>query len=217
MFLLLSLLAFFPSDNPQVFVPDKDVMPARVIARTAPEYTEEARQAKLEGSVELRLIVDADGTPEGIYVLRPLGLGLDEKAVEAVRDWRFAPGMKDGKMVAVVATVDVPFHLLGRRAEWHLARAAFDPPYGASSPTIKKADYPDAAGQEQYATVSLSFEIDASGVPVKIRAAKSSDAKWERQLIAMLSEWRFKPAVENGEPVAASATFDFERGRRSAS
>ncbi len=92
-------------------------MPARVVQKTAPEYTEAARQAKLEGTVGVRLIVNADGEPEDAYVLRSLGLGLDQEAVAAVRNWRFAPGMKDGKMVAVVTDVDVPFHLLTGRAE----------------------------------------------------------------------------------------------------
>lgn len=202
---------------PQVFRAGDGVMPPRVLERTAPEYTEEARQAKLEGSVGLRLIVNAEGAPEGIYVNRPLGLGLDNEAVEAVRNWRFAPGMKDGKTVPVLTTVDVPFHLLDRRGDWHLARATFDPPQGASLPAIETACYPDTPGPELYATVSLAFDIDPQGVPVNIHAAGSSDAKWEQELIAMLREWRFHPAEKNGATVTAGATFDFARGRRASS
>lgn len=201
----------------QVFLPGRDVMAPRVVSRTAPEYTEEARQAKLEGSVGLRLIVNADGEPEDIYVMQVLGLGLDEKAVEAVRNWRFAPGMKGGQTVAVMTTVDVPFHLLAGRADWHLAHVDFTPPQGASPPAIETAAYPEVSGPPSYATVSLAFDIDSEGVPVNIHAARSSDARWEQELIAMLREWRFRPARENGVAVGASATFDFARGRPASS
>jgi TonB family protein len=201
------------AQSPQVFRAENDVMAPRVIERTAPEYTDEARQAKLEGSVGVRLIVNAEGIPEGIYVVRSLGLGLDNEAVAAVRDWRFAPGMKDGKTVAVLTNVDVPFHLLESRAEWHLARASFDLPKGVSLPAIETAHYPDPSGSPQHATVSLAFEIDPSGQPVNIRSTASSNAAWEQELIEMLREWRFHPAQENGVAVASSATFDFERGR----
>jgi TonB family protein len=56
--------------------------------------------------------VDEKGMPQQLRVLRPLGLGLDEKAIEAVQKWRFKPGVKDGKAVAVAATIEVNFRLL---------------------------------------------------------------------------------------------------------
>ena len=82
-----------------------------LLSQALPEYTEEARTAKLQGTVVLSLVVDAGGHPTLICVVRGLGLGLDQKAVEAVQKWRFRPGMKDGKLVAVYATVEVNFRL----------------------------------------------------------------------------------------------------------
>ena len=58
------------------------------------------------------LPVNEKGEPTEIRVVKKLGLGLDEKAIEAVQKWRFKPGMKDGKAVAVIATIEVSFRLL---------------------------------------------------------------------------------------------------------
>ncbi len=77
-----------------------------------PEYSEDARKAKLQGSVLLYIEVDASGKVINPKVIKALGLGLDEKAIEAVLKWKFKPGMKDGKPVPVSATVEVNFRLL---------------------------------------------------------------------------------------------------------
>ena len=82
-----------------------------VIHSVEPEFTNEARQANFQGTVALQLIVDAAGTPQNIHVTRHLGMGLDEKAVEAVRQYRFRPAMYQGHPVAVQIVVDVEFHL----------------------------------------------------------------------------------------------------------
>jgi len=77
-----------------------------------PEYSEEARKAKYQGVVVLSLVVGADGIPRDIHVARSLGLGLDEKAIESVKTWRFDPGRnKQGVAVAVPMTIEVEFHL----------------------------------------------------------------------------------------------------------
>lgn len=82
------------------------------IYKPEPEYSEEARKAKFQGAVLLSIVILPDGTTTNIRVIRPLGLGLDEKAIEAVQKWRFRPSMKDGKPVAVSANVEVNFRLL---------------------------------------------------------------------------------------------------------
>ncbi len=82
------------------------------IYKIEPEYSEEARKAKFQGTVVLSIVVDEAGSPRNFKVIRPLGLGLDEKAIEAVQKWRFKPAMKDGRAVAVIATVEVNFRLL---------------------------------------------------------------------------------------------------------
>jgi len=80
-----------------------------VITEVDPEFSEEARKAKFSGSVEVYLIVDEMGQPVNVRVARGVGMGLDEKAVEAVKQYRFKPAMKDGKPVKVDLYVDVNF------------------------------------------------------------------------------------------------------------
>jgi protein TonB len=89
-----------------------DVSAPVLVAKTEPEYSEEARKAKYSGEVLLSIVVDEHGVPRDIHVVRPLGLGLDEKAIEAVMKWRFRPGMKGGRPVATQAQVQVNFRLL---------------------------------------------------------------------------------------------------------
>jgi TonB family protein len=89
-----------------------DVSAPSLLSKVEPEYSEEARKAKYSGEVLLSIIVDEHGLPRDIKVVRPLGLGLDEKAVEAVSHWRFRPGMKGGRAVATQAQVAVNFRLL---------------------------------------------------------------------------------------------------------
>ena len=83
-----------------------------VLFKVEPEYSEEARKAKFQGTVVLFVVVDEKGNPTNLKVIRPLGLGLDQKAIEAVEKWKFSPGKKDGKPVAVQATIEVNFRLL---------------------------------------------------------------------------------------------------------
>lgn len=83
----------------------------RALNTPDPEYSEEARKAKYQGTVVLWLIVDQNGRPRDVKVARSLGMGLDEKAIEAVRRWTFEPAQKDGKPVAVQINVEVNFRL----------------------------------------------------------------------------------------------------------
>ncbi|MGH9522863.1 MAG: energy transducer TonB, partial [Terriglobales bacterium] len=83
----------------------------RAIDTPDPEYSEEARKAKYQGTCVLWLIVGPDGRPRDVKVARSLGIGLDQKAIEAVRNWKFEPAMKDGKPVAVQINVEVNFRL----------------------------------------------------------------------------------------------------------
>jgi protein TonB len=87
------------------------VHPPSVIFQVDPEFSEEARKAKFSGNVQVYLVVDANGNPSHVRVVRGVGMGLDEKAVEAVRQYKFKPAMNNGKPVAVDLYIDVNFQI----------------------------------------------------------------------------------------------------------
>jgi len=84
----------------------------RVLYKQEPEYTPEAKDEKIEGTVILEMVIATTGYAEDIRVRRGLGYGLDQNAITAVSNWQFKPGMKDGQPVAVYATIQVTFKLL---------------------------------------------------------------------------------------------------------
>ena len=88
------------------------VTPPRLLHKVEPEYSSDARADHIQGTVVLQLAVNEKGRATGITVISPLGFGLDERAQAAVQTWEFAPGMKDGKPVPVMATIEVNFRLL---------------------------------------------------------------------------------------------------------
>ena len=83
----------------------------RLISSSPPTYSEQARKAKIEGFCYVSLVVDEKGNPTNLRVISGLGMGLDEKAIEAVKNWKFEPAMKDGKPVSAKIAVEVSFHL----------------------------------------------------------------------------------------------------------
>lgn len=91
---------------------DGSLKPPVLIYRVEPEFSEEARHAKFQGTVLLRIEVGVDGRPRNFRVIESPGLGLDQKAIAAVEQWRFRPASRSGKPVASTAVIEVHFQLL---------------------------------------------------------------------------------------------------------
>jgi TonB family protein len=88
------------------------VTPPKVLRKVEPEYTGEARAAGLQGTVAITCEIGTDGLARNFRILRGLGLGLDEKTIDAVSQWQFQPGTKDGQPVPVLGTIEVNWRLL---------------------------------------------------------------------------------------------------------
>jgi TonB family protein len=140
----------------------RDIKPPRPISMPDPEFSEQARAAGYEGTCVLWLVVDAEGMPQKIKVARALGMGLDDKAIEAVRQWKFTPAMKDGTPVAVQVNVEVSFRLYGQ---------------GDKKPKLfQKANAGDAKAQFEISQILLSdpylAKDDSKGFAFLEKAAK---------------------------------------------
>ena len=88
-----------------------DVSSPKLIIAPDPEYTEQARRAKYQGACVISLIVDTQGNPKRVRVARHLGMGLDKKAVDAVKQYRFEPAMLHGQPVPVEVHIEVNFRI----------------------------------------------------------------------------------------------------------
>ena len=84
----------------------------KLIYKVEPEFSEEARKAKFQGTVVLSVEVDVNGRPTHLLVVSSPGLGLDARALDAVAQWRFRPAYRDGRPFAATARIEVSFHLL---------------------------------------------------------------------------------------------------------
>jgi len=109
---LLTIPAGVHAGNGQEVTPRAQSMPT-VVREVKPDYTAEAKQRGIQGTVELSVVVNDDGTVGEVKVTRSLDdkYGLDEQAVIAMKKWQFKPGTKDGKPVAVEVTVEMSFRL----------------------------------------------------------------------------------------------------------
>jgi TonB family protein len=103
--------ALGPFARPLLRIGGRDLGPI-LASKVYPDYTEQAFDARLQGEVVLGVVIDPSGCPRNITVVTPLGLGLDEKAVEAIAMWRWLPAMKDGAPVPVAATIKISFRLM---------------------------------------------------------------------------------------------------------
>jgi TonB family protein len=108
----IGLVSGKPQDENGVYKMSDGIQAPRVLFKSDPRYTDEAKAAKIEGSVLLQVVIGTDGLAHDINVIKGIGGGLDEKAVEAVQQWKFQPGVKDGEPVKVRAQIEINFKLM---------------------------------------------------------------------------------------------------------
>ena len=102
----------------QVLQVGGSLVPPVAIHMANPKYSKEAREAKFSGQVVVSIIVGTDGEPHNVHILRGVGMGLDEEAMKAVKQYKFKPAMQNGKPVAVYVNVQVNFQIRSQRDTW---------------------------------------------------------------------------------------------------
>jgi TonB family protein len=205
-----------------------DHFTARPIQKIDPEYTDEARIAELEGTVVLWGVIDQEGFARDLQVEEPLGLGLDEKAVEAVKQWEFPPAVNQDPAHRVLTRIQVDFRLNSKLSRWHLVHVQFDPAPGVIRPKFASAFYPIGAGitadamEEgrvvvaigRMATAKLTFMVDQVGIPVGFKVVSASEPMWGNEAASVVSQWRFTPGTSNGIPIPVLCTVELMWGAR---
>ena len=200
-------------------------LPPRIvepIQKTEAEYTEEARLAELEGVVVLHGEIDEEGFARNLRVAQPLGLGLDQNAMDAVKQWHFKPVLTQPQETRPIMQIVVDFRLSGHQSRWHLIQVQFDTPLETERPVFVNAKYPIGAGlgpeameegllvvaMGRLATAKITFDIDEHGVPIHLKALSTSDPVWGGEATAVVGQWRFTPGTKNAIAVLVPCTVE---------
>jgi TonB family protein len=179
------------------------VVPPAVLESSSPRYTDEGTAAGIEGTVTLEASVDIDGKVNVLRVVKGLGYGLDQRAIGAVLDWKFAPATKDGVPVQTVTQIDVDFKLPPPRTVNGTAVLRIG---GVVRPPtiISRVEpiYSDEARAAHYqGTVLLEAIIKKDGTVEIVRVVRSLGFGLDENATDAIKLWKFKPATRNGEPV----------------
>jgi TonB family protein len=185
----------------------------RLVSKVEPRYSETARKLITEGTVVLQIVVQPDGTARDFRVMRSVGYGLDEKAIEAVRQWRFNPGMKDGNAVPVAVTIEINFSLLMKRFpdRWASGPMTFALEAGVTRPVVEDGSMPKPVPEVGDESVVLAFTVDSNGSVKNIHSVHGSQSSSEL-LTRSLTNWKFQPAMNGGRSVEATGTVLFTKG-----
>jgi TonB family protein len=176
-----------------------------------PEYSETARKLLAYGTVTVAVIVDTTGVARDLRVTKSLGYGLDEKAIEAIRKWKFRPALKAGQPVNVHATIEVSFRFLERPTDpfWHPGPIDFALANGIVPPVLTDGK-PPKVDEKIFSsgTVALEFTVTSNGSVKDIHAVSGSKSASESPA-DNLATWKFRPAVKDGEPVQVTGRVSF--------
>ena len=183
----------------------------QLIRKVDPQYSEEARAAKYNGSVTLSAVVGVDGRPEDIQVVKGIGMGLDEKAVEAAQQWVFAPGTLQGVPVKVRATLEVNFRLVSLPVPVD-GTSVHTVGNGVSQPQlISKVDpqYSEEARKAKYnGSVTLSVVVGTDGRAEDIQVTRGLGMGLDEKAIEAVQQWVFRPGTLQGSPVRTRAVLE---------
>lgn len=166
-----------------------------LLSKVDPQFSEQARKEKFGGIVLVNLIVDANGMPRNVHVLRGVGMGLDEKAVEAVKQYKFLPAMEGGKPVAVELNVEVNFQIL-------------------DSPKILRGaplDISDEARRNHASgVILLGLIVNVKGNPQNVHVLHGVGMGMDEKAVEAVKHYKFEPFLKDGQPVAQQATLQLQ-------
>jgi TonB family protein len=186
-----------PVKQETVHVIGSGVIPPIPIHRVEPEYPELARKERVQGAVLLEMVVGSDGVPSRIEVHLPAGHGFDERAIQSVSQWRFTPGMKDGKPVAIRAGVEVTFALPGARLDKKEAdqRTTYTKALNQLMGTDKKLQLKALESMVKLSKKKFAPAMMVEGTYLMSGELGPRDPEGGRALVSKSAELGFAPAI----------------------
>jgi TonB family protein len=192
----------------QVYTPGELVTAPRVIREVKPQYTPEALTAGVEGRVVLECVVGVDGKVSEARVTTPLRPDLDRKALDALGEWLFVPGQRDGKPVRVRVEVEMTFTLRDAAVPQGPPLGSpevYLPGSGVTLPSLvyeRKPGYtPEAMRERVQGRVKLECVVLADGRVGDIRVMEPLHPGLDQEATRALRRWTFKPGTKDGAPV----------------
>jgi len=170
--------------------------------RTSCEIPELARKIRAQGEVTLSLVVKADGSVRDVEIVQSAGYGMDERAVECIRKWRFKPGAKDGSPIDVAFRFAYNFGLTPQPRVWGAGPLTFALDNGATPPVLKSGTMPTGEREPGDEVVLFEFTIGPTGEVADIQPLDGKESKSISLLTKSLAGWKFTPA-SNGTSAAA--------------
>ncbi len=183
----------------------------RLVSRTEPSYSEEARRAGVSATVALSFIVNGEGVPEDIRVTQSAGFGLDEKAIEAVSTWRFEPPNGQGSPATARTPTEISFHLLVPNHEGQFARLEFTLPSGCNRPELIQGRMPANPDDRGDAKLRVALTVGADGTLQNFSILETSSPQWADDAVREIRNWRFLTRCPSGEPSEAKGIFELTR------
>jgi TonB family protein len=179
-----------------------DVAPSIAEYTTPPLYSDDARRAGVEGVVRIRAHVDASGQVRDPRVTAGLGAGLDQNALVALRQWRFRPGLRDGRAVPMDVELEVGFTLRNDAINAQIANdmVALVGPGVTPPQAVRVADVPSRRTGTT-GTVVLDVVLLEDGSPRIVRILRSVGAVEDELAVRVFEQWRFSPALKDGQPI----------------
>jgi TonB family protein len=169
---------------------------------TPPLYSDDARRQGIEGVVTARAHVDTSGRLSQVRVVKGLGFGLDQNALVALRQWRFRPGTRGGAPAATDVEIDIEFTLRNETINALIANdmATLVGP-GITPPKAVRVVQLKAGPAGVRGTVALDVVLLEDGTPRIVRILRSLTPEADETAVRAFEQWRFSPAVKNGQPV----------------
>ena len=187
-------------ESEQIYKPGDGVSQPVLVKQVAVPYTPEAMREGIQGAVQIHCVVRTTGMPDHVKVSRSLDPRLDAAAVKAVEPWRFKPGLKDGKPVAVQIEIVVGFGLAPPPKT-----RVYTPGKGVSTPiasTRVQPPYPkEAMGAGVQGKVRLECVVNIDGTPNDIVVTRPLYPPLDEAAIQALKQWRFKPGQKDKRAV----------------